>query len=174
MSLIDKDKVLHHDKLLCGVNALPSVRSVSYQHPKVAEVLPQARRFSDTQRRYLDCTFEVWQETRLKIDREDLSRDMRYARNRDGEQLFIVTRKSSKLQRSQSDDADSEEEAEVDEDLTSLEEVAHENIRAILWRSDIQLFMTLMHKAGKRWQLSVLMLRSICEYFHIEKSNIKG
>lgn len=107
---------------------------------------------------------------------------MRYARNRDGEQLFTVTRKSSKLQHSHSDDAESEEEAEVDEDLTALEEVAHENICAIVLEEVALRYPIVydtfnlcnMHKAGKLRQLSVLMLRSICEYFHIEVSNIKG
>ena len=204
-SLMDKAKVLYHDKLLCEASTLPSVKSVPYQHPTATEVLPQgwalrsskkATRFSDNQRRYLDSKFKVGQETGLKLDPEDVSRDMRYARNQDGEKLFTVSefltakqiqsyfsRKASKLRHSPSDYAESEEEAEVDEDLTAVEEeVAHENVRAIVLE-EVALRHPIVydtfnlcniHKAGKLRQLSVLMLRSICEYFDIEVSNIKG
>ena len=44
-SLKDKAKVFYHDKPLGEASALPSVKSVWYQHPKVTEVRPQGWTF---------------------------------------------------------------------------------------------------------------------------------
>ena len=98
-TLMDKAKVLYHDKLVCEASALPFVKGVSHQCPTTTEVLPQwwahrsskkLIRFSEAQRWYLESKFKVGQETGLKLDPMDVARDMRYARNQQGAKLFTV------------------------------------------------------------------------------------
>ena len=200
-SLMDKAKVLYHDKLLCEASNLPSVKAESSQCPVTTEVLPQgwalrsarkATRFSDSQRQYLDGKFNVGQATGVKLDPVDVVRDMRYARNQEGEKLFTVSeflteqqiqsyfsRRASKLRHSHSEDPESDQDEDI---MAAEEEIAHENVRAVVLeevgiRHPI-VFDTFnlcdMHKAGKLRHLSVSMLRSICEHFDIEVMNIKG
>ena len=81
-SLMDKTKVLYHDKLLFEASNLPSVKAESSQYPVTTEVLPQgwalrsarkATRFSDYQRQYLDGKFNVGQTTGVKLDPVDVA-----------------------------------------------------------------------------------------------------
>ncbi|CAH3146260.1 unnamed protein product, partial [Porites lobata] len=200
-SLMDKAKVLYHDKLLREASNLPSVKAESSQCPVTTEVLPQgwalrsarkATRFSDSQRQYLDGKFNVGQATGVKLDPVDVARDMRYARNQEGEKLFTVSeflteqqiqsyfsRRASKLRHSHSEDPESDQDEDI---MAAEEEIAHENVRAVVLeevgiRHPI-VFDTFnlcdMHKTGKLRHLSVSMLRSICEHFDIEVMNIKG
>ena len=203
-TLMDKAKVLYHEKLLGEESALPSLKGTPHQCPPTNEVLPQgwalssskkATRFSDTQRQYLDSKFKVGQETGLKLDPEDVARDMRYARNQEGEKLFTVSefltarqiqsyfsRKASKLRNAHSDDEQSDQEEDVIEDVMAAEdEAAHENVRtAVLQEVALRhpiVFDTFnlcdINGSGKLRKLRVSMPRSICEYFDIEVRNIK-
>lgn len=99
-SLMDKVKVLYHDKLLCKAKNLPSVKAESCRCPVTTEFLPQgwalrstrrATRFSDSQRQYLDAKFKVGHATGVKLYPVDVARDMRYTRNQEGEKLFTVS-----------------------------------------------------------------------------------
>ena len=200
-TLMDKAKVLYHDKLVCEASALPFVKGVSRQCPTATEVLPQgwalrsskkSTRFSEAQRWYLESKFKVGQETGLKLDPVDVARDMRYARNQQGAKLFTVdefltaqqiqsyfSRRASKLRHSHSDDPESEQDEDV---MAAEEELAHENVRTVIL-DEVALRHPIvfdvfnlcgMHGSGKLRQLSVAMLRSICEHFDIEVENIKG
>ena len=161
-TLMDKAKVLYHDKLVREASVLPSVKGVkgvAHQCPTTTEVLPQgwalrsskkSTRFSEAQRWYLESKFKVGQETGLKFDPVDVARDMRYARNQQGAKLFKVdefltaqqiqsnfSRRASKLRHSHSDDPESEEDEDV---LAAEEELAHENVRTVVLEGGIGIF----------------------------------
>ena len=113
----------------------------------------------------------------MKLDPVDVARDMRYARNQEGEKLFTVSeflteqqiqsyfsRRASKLRHYHSEDPESDQDEDV---MAAEEEIAHENVRAVVLeevgiRHPI-VFDTFnlcdMHKAGKLRHLSVSMLR---------------
>ena len=200
-TLMDKAKVLYHDKLVCEASALPFVKGVSHHCATKTEVLPQgwalksnkkSTRFSEAQQWYLESKFNVGQETGLKLDPVDVARDMRYARNQQGAKLFKVdnfltaqqiqssfSRRASKLRHSHSDDPESEQDEDI---LAAEEELAHQNVRTVIL-DEVALRHPVvfdvfnlcdMHGSGKLWQLSVAMLRSICEHFDIDMENIKG
>jgi len=73
-TLMDKAKVLYHDKLVCEASALLLL--------KVCHIsAPQQLRFSEAQLWYLKRKFNVGQETGLKLHPVDVAREMRYAQN---------------------------------------------------------------------------------------------
>ena len=141
--------------------------------------------------------FKVGQEKGLKLDPVqdlvDVARDMRYARNQKGAKLVTVDelltaqqiqsyflRRASKLWHSQSDDPESEQDEDVI--LAAEEELAHQNVHTVVL-NEVALRHPVvfdvfnlcdMHGSGKLQQLSVAMLRSICEHFDIDVENIEG
>ena len=136
---------------MCEASALPFVKGVSHQCPTTTDFLPQgwalrsskkSAWFSEAQRWYLESKFKVGQETGLKRDPVDVARDMCYARNQQGAELFTVdeflttqqiesyfSRKASKLRHSHSDDPESEQDEDV---MAADEELAHENVRTVV------------------------------------------
>ena len=202
-TLMDQAKVLYHEKLCSEASALPSVEGISQRHPSIStEVLTQgwalrsvrkATRFSEAQRQYLQSKFKVGQETGMKIDPANVAHDMCYARNQLGEKLFTVdefltaqqiqsyfARKASKLRHAHSDD---DEQAEQDADIMAAEdEVAHASFRSVVLQEVALrhpiIFDTFnlceMNGSGKLRQLSISVLRSICDYYDIDVANIKG
>lgn len=201
-SLMDKAKVLYHNKLLSEAGAPPSVEGISHQCPTITELLPQgwalrsarkAARFSEAQRRYLESKFKVGQETGLKVDPANVAHDMRYARNQDGARLFSVdefltaqqiqsyfSRRASKLRHAHQDEPESEQDAE--DVMAAEDELAHQNARSVVLQ-EVALRHPIVfdtfnlcdkHGSGKLRQFSVSMLRSICEHFDIEVENIKA
>ena len=200
-TLMDKAKVLYHDKLVCEASVLPFVKGVSHLCPTTTEILPQgwalrsskkSTRFSEAQRWYLQSKFKVGQETGLKLDPVDVARDMRYARNQKGAKMFTVdefltaqqiqsyfSRRASKLRHSRSEDPESEQDKDV---MRAEEELAHENVCTMVLEEVplrhpivFDIFnLCEMHGSGKLRQLSAAMLRSICEHFEIDVGNIKG
>ena len=123
----------------------------------------------------------------------DVARDIRYARNQQGVKLVTVdefltaqqiqsyfSRRASKLRHSHSDDPESEQDEDVI--LAAEEELAHQNVRTVVL-NEVALKHPVvfdvfnlcdMHVSGKLRQLSVAMLRSICEHFDIDVENTKG
>ena len=117
---------------------------------------------------------------------------MRYARKQQGAKQFTVdefltaqqiqsyfSRRASKLRHSHSDDPESEQDQDF---MAAEEELALENVRTVVL-DEVALkypivfdvfYLCGMHSSGKRWQLSVAMVPSICEHFDIDVGNIKG
>ena len=135
--LMDKAKVLYHDKLVREASALPFVKGVSHHCATKTEAPPQgwalrsrkkSTRFSEAQR--------------CRIQR-DVARDIRYARNQQGAKLVTVDefltaqqiqsyflRRASKLRHSHSDDPESEQDEDVF--LAAEEELAHQNVCTVV------------------------------------------
>ena len=76
-TLMDKTKVLYHDKLVCEASVLHFVKGVSHQCPTATEALRSSKKstwFIEAQRWYLESKFNVRQETGLKRDPVDVAR----------------------------------------------------------------------------------------------------
>ena len=93
---------------------------------------------------------------------------------------MVFLRREPKLRHSHSDDPESEQDKDVI--LAAEEELAHQNVRMVVL-NEVALRHPVvfdvfnlcnMHGSGKLRQLSVAMLRSICEHFDIDVENIKG
>ncbi|PFX18467.1 hypothetical protein AWC38_SpisGene17166 [Stylophora pistillata] len=95
-----------------------------------------------SQRQYLDAKFKVGQATGVKLYPVDVAREMRYARNQEGEELFIVTeflteqeiqsyfsRRASKLRYSHSDDPESDQDEGI---MAAEKEITYENVRTVM------------------------------------------
>ena len=90
------------------------------------------------------------------------------------------SRKASKLRHAHSDD---DEQAEQDAEIMAAEdEVAHASYRSVVLQ-EVALRHPIIfdtfnlcekHGSGKLRQLSISVLRSICDYYHIDVANIKG
>ena len=99
-SLLDKAKQLYHVKLTEGTSAGATRHDDSVAARGSAENSNQlargwalkqtkkARRFSETQKKYLDGKFVIGQQTGHKMDPGSVARGMRYAKNSEGNRLF--------------------------------------------------------------------------------------
>ncbi|XP_048588306.1 uncharacterized protein LOC125572199 [Nematostella vectensis] len=140
----------------------------------------KTKRFSKRQKKYLDDMFSIGQQTGNKADASAVARNMRYAKNSDGGRLFnpeefltpqqitsYFSRKALKNRQRQSVDSDDEEAA--------LEEHTYASTRTLVIRE-----VALQHPIaydhfnlcdmmveGKLKQLSVVMLRQVCEQLDI-------
>ena len=110
----------------------------------------------------------------MKIDPANVTHDMRYARNQLGEKLFTVDEFLTAQQiQSYEQDADI---------MAAEDEVAHASFRSVVLQEVALrhpiIFDTFnlceMHGSGKLRQLSISVLRSICDYYDIDVANIKG
>lgn len=98
--LFDKAKVLYQEKLIAGYNDIPSVSTSSKNYVSESDdnlskgwALKKSKasaRFNDRQKNYLNDKFLIGQATGHKVNPEDVSREMRYAKDNSGNRLFTI------------------------------------------------------------------------------------
>ena len=147
-----------------------------------------ARRFNETQRKYLEDKFKIGQATGCKLDPVTVATEMRTARNKEGIRQFSVSefltpkqvqsffsRMASKIRKGQGDEC-------LDEDIAAAEEQeSYEETRMVVLK-EVQLkhpivFDTFnlcdLEASGKLSDLSVSMLRNVCEHFDLPVEEIR-
>ena len=100
-NLLDKAKVLYREKLLQGSTSIPFLSSRTFAvSQSSASILPQGwalkagkqtNSLSDKQKKYLDQKFNIGQQTGYKLDGATVSHDMRFAKDNNGERLFVAS-----------------------------------------------------------------------------------
>lgn len=198
-SLLDKAKLLYHEKLHEGASKQPSIRDESSNTSSQVntEKLPQGWalktskanvRFNEKQKQYLDDKFNIGQQSGHKVDPDQVSIDMRSAKDEDGKRKFIVkeflsgqqiksyfSRKSSKLKN-----------VHNNEDLQAVtDRIEYSDLRkAVL--ADCRLTHPIiydtyniceLYHAGQytlKKKFTVKMFRTICEYFRIDIKHLEG
>ena len=193
-TLLDKAKLLYHEKLSEGFGGNPFISSTAQSKP-ATEVIQQgwalkasrkSKRFSDNQKAYLNDKFQIGMETGLKADPEDVSQDMRHAKMENGERRFTVdefmtsqqiksyfSRRAAKLK-------NLPERTSGSQDNEVEEEVAYFSIRNhIVEECHIMHPITYdsynicqLHTDGKLTRLSVALLKYICIYFGLDVNGL--
>ena len=195
-NLFDLARIIYRDKLLHDFTTSPVLVS-STTPASVEEIKPQgwalktskkATRFSERQKSYLDEKFSIGQETGHKVDAETVARNMRYEKDERGKRRFTVdeflspqqvqsyfSRAAAKLKNKQ--------EEITEEDIAAAEEqAAYSLIRAtVLDKCELvhpivyQSFNLCNMDAPKDYKkLTIAMLRSMCEYFDLDVSDISA
>lgn len=201
-TLMDKAKVLYAAKLNEGASAKPHFKAAEVQEQiEDPVILPagwalkspsRSTRFSSRQKNYLDSKFAIGQETGHKADPDAVAHDMRYSKDSEGKRLFTVdefltpqqiksyfSRMAAKIKSGKAGDA---QDAAVDDELAADEEQNYADARESIL-NQVQLehpivydtynvcSMVISNKLSK--QLSVSVLRTMCEYFDLPVNQIK-
>lgn len=193
-TLLDKAKLLYHEKLSEGFGGHPFTSSTAQSKP-AAEVIQQgwalktskkSKRFNDNQKSYLNDKFQIGQETGIKADPEDVSQDMRHAKMENGERRFTVDefmtsqQIKSYLSRRAAKVKNLPEKISGSQDREVEEEVAYSSIRNhIVNECHVMHPITYdsynicqLYSDNKLTRLSVALLRYICTYFGLEVSGL--
>jgi hypothetical protein len=194
-TLLDKAKILYTQKISEGTSSLPQISVQSTTSTSLPTALSQgwalrktktSARFNDNQRRYLDERFKLGQITGHKADPSQVARDLRHAKNENGERRFTVSeflsakqiqsyfsRASAKLKQAEV----SEEEIDVNaiEDERAYSSARDEIIQECQLSHPI-IYDTYnlchLYEASKLKRLSIALLREMCTYFHMEVDSL--
>lgn len=195
-TLMDKAKILYQQKLIAGTSQQPTLADDASSGTEATEKLEQGwalktskkkGRFNDNQRKYLDDKFKIGQQTGHKADPEQVSLDMRYAKNDDGSRRFTVddylsaqqiksyfSRTSSKLRNLDTADADLEAITEQEEYSNTREAIIKECQITHPITYDTHNICELHAAEALRKKFSVAMLHLVCEYLRIDVGHLKG
>ena len=193
--LLDQAKEMYHLKLIEGRSAGATSheeravpREVAANTNQLARgwALKQAKksvRLSETQKKYLNEKFSIGQQTGHKVDPLSVAHDMRYARNAEGNRLFTrdrflsaqqiqsyFSRQAGKLRHQHTEDESSDREAAVDQQ--QYWDTRTEVLREVQLQHPItydNLDLCALYHANRLNQLSVAVLKYICEYFDANK-----
>ena len=189
-SLLDKAKRSYQSKLVEGTSAQATVEgdvTVQLEAAILAEgwalkSSKKSTRFNEAQKRYLESKFMLGQETGHKLDPETVARDMRYARNDEGRRQFTVnefltaqqvqsffSRRASRLRQVTTDDREAAEDSEAYDELRTLVLREVQLCHPIVYDT---LNLCEINRKGKLNQLTVAMLRTVCEHFEMDVKEI--
>lgn len=199
-TLMDKAKVLYTSTLIAGGNANPNIKPTVM--PKESEskvVLPsgwalktskKSIRFNDRQKSYLDDKFKIGEETGNKADPVAVAQDMRFTKDSEGNRLFKVdefltskqiksyfsrsAKKARKGPRPNQVDDDEDELAADDED--SYQKTRQRILEEVQLNHPIvydTLNICFLYTSKKLSNLSVSVLRSVCEHFDLAVDHIQ-
>jgi Arf-GAP/Rho-GAP domain/ANK repeat/PH domain-containing protein 3 len=193
-TLLDKAKSLYQVKLQeVGCSQITLEADITRHH---GTILPKgwtlktsraSKRFNETQRKYLEDKFKIGQTTGCKQDPIAVSTEMRSAMNKEGTRLFspdefltpkqvqsFFSRMASKVRKGQAGEY-------KDEDIeAAAEQEAYEETPMVVLK-EVQLqhpmvFDTFnlcdLEPSGKLCELSVSMLRNICEHYDLPVGDI--
>lgn len=197
-TLLDQAKEMYHLKLTEGKSAGATshdertvTREASANTNQLATgwALKQTKksgRLSETQKKYLNEKFSIGQQTGHKVDPLSVARDMRYARNAEGNRLFTkdeflseqqiqsyFSRQAGKLRHQHTEDDSSDREAAVDQQ--QYWDTRTEVLREVQLQHPItydNLDLCALYHVNRLNQLSVAVLKNICEYFDINKEQV--
>ena len=194
-TLLDQAKQMYHVKLIEGISTGATSQgeraAAQERHNLLArgwalKQTKKAGRFNEAQKKYLDEKFSIGQQKGHKLDPLSVARDMRYAKNAEGNRLFTraefltaqqvqsyFSREAGKLRHQPAEDDSNDHDAAV-------EQQQYWNTRAQVLQ-EVQLRhpvaydtfdLCAMCHANKLNQLSVAMLKCICEYFDVNKEQL--
>ena len=194
-TLLDQAKQMYHVKLIEGTSAGATseggeATGQERHNPlKRGWALKQKRkagRFNETQKKYLDGKFGIGQQTGHKLHPLSVARDMRYAKNPEGNRLFTraeflteqqvqsyFSRQAGKLRHQPEEDDSSDHEAAVEQQQywdTRAQVLQEVQLQHPIVYDTFDLCA--MYHANKLNQLSVAMLKCICEYFDVNKEQL--
>ena len=197
-SLLDQAKQMYHVKFTertsagatshdSGAPALESDAQTN-QLPRgwALEQTKKTGRFNEAQKQYLDDKFEISQQTGHKLDPVSVARDMRYAKNAEGNRLFTrgefltaqqiqsyFSRQAGKLRHQHAEDDNNDQEAAVEQ------QQYWDTRTAVIQQVQLQHPVTYdsfdlcaMYHENKLNQFCVAMLKHICEYFNVNKEQL--
>ena len=194
-SLPDQTVLLYAKKLVEGDSAQPTF-AVQAEQCEAVESLQKgwalkgskkAARFTADQRKYLEDKFRIGQETGHKADPEQVTREMRYARNERGERRFKVdefltagqiqsffSRTAARLRHAVAPEDDDEE--TDDNSRAAEEEEAFSDARNTILVQCAPVHpivydtwnLCAMSSSKKLSKLTVAQLREICSHFNME------
>lgn len=192
-ALLDKAKILYREKLLEGTSKQPSIAGDAPSSAPTEELLQgwalktsrKKGRFTTNQRQYLDDKFKIGQQSGHKADSEQVSIDMRHAKNEDGTRRFTVeeflsakqiksyfSRTSAKL-RNVDNDADLRAIADQAEYSRTREAIIEECRITHPITYDTHNICDL-YATNKLRKFNVAMLHLVCEYFRIDVQHLSG
>lgn len=194
LSLMDKAKVMYTEKLMHGASEQTTMKSSDAQAKNEESMLPQGwalkasksnTRFNEKQKQYLNEKFDIGKETGHKLDPASVSRDMRYAKDVEGNRRFALedflipqqiqsffSRRSSKEKKGQvntHDDRVSAEEQEAYTDVRSAVLNECQLQHPVVF--DSYNLCSLCSKNTLK-KFSVSLLKQICEHFHVDTSGV--
>jgi len=197
-TLLDQAKEMYHLKLTEGRSAgatshdertVPRELAANTSQLARGWALKQTKksgRLSETQKKYLNEKFSIGQQTGHKVDPLSVARDMRYAKNAMGNRLFTrdeflsaqqiqsyFCRQAGKLRHQHAEDDSSDREAAVDQQ--QYWDTRTEVLREVQLQHPItydNLDLCALYHANRLNQLSVTVLKYICEYFDINKEQL--
>ena len=197
-TLLDQAKEMYHLKLTEGRSAgatshdektVPRENIANTNQLARGWALKQSKksgRLSETQKKYLNEKFSIGQQTGHKVDPLSVAHDMRYAKNAAGNRLFTrdeflsaqqiqsyFSRQAGKLRHQHVEDDSSDREAAVDQQ--QYWDTRTEVLREVQLQHPItydNLDLCALYHANRLNQLSVTVLKCICEYFNINKERL--
>jgi len=143
-------------------------------------------RLSETQKKYLNEKFSIGQQTGHKVDPLSVAHDMRYARNAEGNRLFTraeflsaqqiqsyFSHQAGKLRHQHAEDESNDHEAAVDQQ--QYWDTRTDVLREVQLQHPITYDnpdLCALYHANRFNQLSVTVLKYICEYFDVNKEQL--
>lgn len=193
-NLFDKAKICYRDKLLHDRGIHPVLASATLRVPAghikpkgwALKVTKKATRFNEKQKKYLEEKFFLGQETGHKVEAVTVAQEMRYAKDEEGSRRFTLdefltpqqvqsffSRMSAKLRNRQ-------EEIHEEDTTAAEDQAAFSRTRAdVLEKCQLihpvvydSFNLCALYTSNGFKKLSVNLLRSICEYFDLDVSNI--
>ena len=144
--------------------------------------LKKSTRFNDAQKRYVEDKFVLGQETGHKLDPASVARDMRFAKDKEGRRQFTVrefltaqqvqsffSRRASGLPQVTTEDTKAAEESEAYDNARTLDLKEVQLCHPIVFDS---FNLCDMSRKNRLTDLSVAMLRTVCEHFDIDVKEI--
>jgi len=143
-------------------------------------------RLSETQKKYLNEKFSIGQQTGHKVDPLSVAHDMRYTRNAEEKRLFTrdefliaqqiqsyFSRQAGKLRHQHAEDESSDSEVAVYQQQywdTRTEVLREVQLQHPITYDNFDLCA--LYYANRLNQLSVAVLKYICEYFDVNKEQL--
>ena len=190
-SLLDKAKRLYRSKLLEGASAQATIEAgpvnmqdstYSLSEGWALKSPKKSTRFNDAHKCYLEDKFVLGQETGHKLDPARVACDMRFAKEKEGRRQFTVrefltaqqvqsffSRRASGLRQVTTEDTEAAEQSE-----------AYDNAHMLVLK-EVQLCHPIvfdsfnlcdMSRKNRLAELSIAMLRTVCEHFDINAKEI--
>ena len=144
--------------------------------------LKKSTRFNDAQKRYVEDKFVLGQATGHKLDPASVARDMRFAKDKEGRRQFTVrefltaqhvqsffSRRASGLPQVTTEDTKAAEESEAYDNARTLDLKEVQLCHPIVFDS---FNLCDMSRKNRLTDLSVAMLRTVCEHFDIDVKEI--
>ena len=124
-------------------------------------------------KKYLDEKFNIGQQTGHKLDPVSVTRDMRYAKNATQQVQSYFSRQAGKLRHQHAEDDGGDHEAAIEQQ--QYWETRTEILREVQLQHPVtydNFDLCAMYHANKLNQLSVPMLKCICEYFDVNNEQL--
>ena len=186
-TLLDKAKLGYVQKLSEGSSCQPLISSTledTSNSPMskgwALKASKKSSRFNSNQKQYLDDRFTLGQETGNKADPENVAKDMRHAKNMEGERRFTVDEFLTPQQIKSYFSRKAAKKKNVVHDEAMEDESAYSSAREhILQECQLTHPITYdtynicqLNNTGRLKKLNLKLLRCICNYFHYDVNQL--